>query len=225
MTLRPLAPVLAAPIADTQLLYAWDEWDVHQYFHFAVESLEERLVEVSGRGAVALTIATGEWICQRYAKLNTDPAALDYLEAAWAEQMQPGSAYYVETDDDDWRGLVRAPLSLVITIVNDALFCLDEDSNTAARASYMANLARHVLPSRDAFDAWLDAVLDRLALHHPASTAAAESFDDDAFGLGRPVARELFDTTRPFVPAQEKALVEQFVRGVDPQNPFLAVNA
>jgi hypothetical protein len=222
MALTPFPPAIAAGIADNRLVYQWDEWDVHQYFDFPEEVLEKRLAQVSGRGSIALTLAVGEWICQRYTRVSVDPAPMQYLEACWAEQMQSDLASYMETDDDEWRGIVRGPLSIVMTIANDALFCLDEDEETPTRAAWMTNLARHVLPSCEAFDQWLEVIMERLLMHH---SSGAESLEDDTLGLGRPVARELFDSTRIFVPSEEPALIQRFLASVDPQNPYLAANA
>lgn len=222
--MNPLPPILAANIVDDRLLYEWDEWDVHEYFDFPDEALEAQLMTVSRRASMALALAAGEWICHRYSGVSADPAPMQYLEAAWAEQMHLDTAAYVETDDDEWRGIVRGPLSLVITIANDALLCLDEDEETSIRAAWMTNLARHVLPNADAFERWLEAVIARLMQHHPRENEVIESMDGDVYGTGRPIARELFDTGLPVDPPAEAALIEAFLRSVDPQNPFLAKN-
>jgi len=224
VALLPLPPAVASGIADDRLTYEWDEWDVHEYFDFPDDDLEKILADVSGRGSMALTLAAGEWICQRFSKVSSDPAPMQYLEAAWAEQLQPDLCSYIETEDDDWRGVIRGPLSLVITIANDALFCLDEDDDVPERAVWMINLARHVLPSIDAFNLWIQEVLDRLRRHHPRQGSENESLPDDEFALGRPVARELFDTSRPYDPGEELLLISQFLNAVDSQNPFLAAN-
>jgi hypothetical protein len=226
MALAPLPPIVAAAIADDRLLYSWDEWNVRDHYDFPDDALFKRLDgAVSGRGAIALTIAAGEWVCERFSKVNADSTPLQYLEAAWAGQVDSAYCEYTETDDDEWRGVVRAPLAMVITIANDALFCLDEDPVAASRAVWMTNLARHLLPSRDAFESWLDAVLVRLAQHHPPPPDDPDADEDpfaSAVSLGHPVARELFDTTRPFDKADEDRLINAFLQRLDPsRNPFL----
>jgi len=157
-------------------------------------------------------------------EVSADIIPMQYIEAAWAEQMQPDQATYIETEDDEWRGIVRGPLSIAITIANDVLFCLDEDEVAATRAAWMTNLARHVLPRTDSFESWLDIVTERLARYHPRQGSEGESFENDPYTLGRPVARELFDSTRAFDPAEESLLIQRFLAEVDPTNPFLAVN-
>jgi hypothetical protein len=217
---EPLRPAVVAGISDPTLSYDWDEWKVREYFDFADETLLERFAAISGRGSLATTMAVGEWVCQRFAGLSGDPAPWQFLEAGWAAQMEPGRCKYTEIIEDYWRGVVRGPLAITITIANDALFCLDEDPNVALRAMWMSNLARHVLPTREPFDRWLDAVLELLAEHHPKDGAEAASSDGDDLSLGRPVARELFDTTRAFVQSDEPVLIQRFLRSVDPANPY-----
>jgi hypothetical protein len=224
MPLSPLPPVLAANIADDHLLFAWDEWNVRAYYEFDDAPILKRLAAVSGRGSMALTLAVGEWVCQRFARVGADPEPWYFLEAGWTAQMKPGRCTYTEIVEDNWRGPSRGPLAMVITIANDVLFCLDEDATTSVRAMWMTNLARHVLPNRDAFDRWLAAVLDMLVQHHPKNGSKKESLPDDEFELGRPVARELFDTTKPYVRVDEPALIARFLQLVDPRNPFLAAN-
>jgi hypothetical protein len=107
-----LLPAVVADITERRLLYEWDEWDVHEYFDYPEENLEKRLAEVSGRGSIALTLAVGEWICQRYSQLNADPSPMEFLEALWAEQMEPGLAGYIETEDDEWRRSSRVRMCL-----------------------------------------------------------------------------------------------------------------
>jgi hypothetical protein len=225
MILRPLPPAVAADIADDKLVYGWDEWNVPEYYAFVEDDFDDRMVEISGRGAIALTLAVGEWICQRFSRVDGgDPAPMQFLESAWAEQMQPGLGAYIETDDDHWRGVIRGPLSMVITIANDAVYCMEEDDEPGNRAAWMTNLARHVLPSGDAFERWLRSVIDRLTQQHPKQGSDRESLSDDEYGLGRPVARDLFDTARPYLPADESLLIARFLSSIDPQNPFLSAN-
>lgn len=222
--LRPLQPAIDAGLTDDSLLYTWDEWKVMSYWAFVDDEMDAKLALVSGRAALALALAVGEWICQRFSRLDGDPRPMQFLEAGWAEQMQPGLGAYTDPEEDEWRGLVRGPLLFVIKIANDGLFCLEEDNEPRNRPAWMTNIARRVLPTRDAFEAWLAAVLALLAQHHPKAGAKTESLPDDQFDLGRPVARELFDTTRPYKASDEAMLIARFLQTVDPRNPFLSAN-
>jgi hypothetical protein len=224
MALRPLQPAIDAGITDDKLLYEWDEWKVMSYWNFVEEVLAAKLDLVSGRAATALALAVGEWICQRFSRLDADPRPMQFIEAGWAELMQPGLGAYTDPNDDEWRGLIRGPMLLAIRIANDGLFCLAEDPEPGNRPAWMTNIARRVLPNQEAFENWLGTVLDLLAVHHPKAGSEKESLPDDEFDLGRPVPRELFDTTKPHQPAEEAQLIARFLQTVDLSNPYLSAN-
>lgn len=224
MVLRPLQPAIDAGITDDKILFEWDEWNVMSYWAFVEDALGAKLDLCSGRAATALALAVGEWICHRFSRLDPDPRPMQFIEAGWAETMQPGLGAYTDPDEDDWHGLIRGPLLLVIKIANDGLFCLPEDPEPRNRPAWMANIARRVLPHREAFEKWLETVLDLLAQYHPKVGSEKASFPNDEFDLGRPVARELFDTTKPYQPADEARLIARFLQSVDPSNPYLSAN-
>lgn len=224
MALRPLQPAVDAGLTSDQVLFDWDEWNVMEYYAFVEADFDDAMATISGRAAMALTLAVGEWICQRFSLLDADPQPMQFLEAGWAEHMRPGLGVSFEPDDDDWRGVVRGPLSMVMSIANDALFELEEDPCVGDRAAWMTNLARHVLPNCDAFEKWLADVVALLVQHHPKTGCEGESLLGDEFQLGRPVARELFDTSKPYQPGDEALLITRFLQAVDPTNPYLAAN-
>ena len=43
-------------------------------------------------------MAVGEWICQRFWLVDADPAPLQFLEAGWAEQMQPSCLFFKQSE-------------------------------------------------------------------------------------------------------------------------------
>lgn len=104
MALRPLQPAIDAATTDDKLLYEWDEWKVMSYWSFVEEALAAKLDLISGRAAAALTLAIGEWICQRFSRLDSDPRPMQFSEAGWAETMQPGLGAYTDPNADDWHG-------------------------------------------------------------------------------------------------------------------------
>ena len=94
---------------------------------------------------MSLAIATGLWICERFRLVDSDRRPLQFLEAAWAGTISRSYCHYAEIDDDEWRSPARGPLGMTISIVNDAIFHINEDSKVAMRAVWMNSLARHVL--------------------------------------------------------------------------------
>jgi hypothetical protein len=223
MTLPVPDFIRAADIADRDLVFAWDEWDLLAYYDHDEHDVYERLSALSGRAELALTIASGEWVRHRFSLVDSDPAPLQMLEAAWAGVVSPEYIEMPEPEEEQWRGPARGPLYVLMLIVTDAFNHLEEDPDGASRAVWMHNLAKHVLPRADAYDAWFAEVVRRLEQHHPRN----ENEDDDLFsglppGMGAPVAREAFDPSLPYDPKADGARIDAFLRRLDWEaNPYL----
>jgi hypothetical protein len=223
MALRTPGFIVAAGIDDDRLIYEWDEWRMRRYYDRDPQGLKDRLEVLSLRALVGVAIACGEWVVFRMSKVDSDPRPGQFLEAAWAGLVHHGYCRYIENDDEEWRSPARGPLDMTMSIVNDALFHLNEDPDAALRAVWMHSLATHVLPRRDAFDAWFAAVLPRLIQDHGRpGDDQQDLFSHSPPGMGSPVPRELFDPSLPYDPAQDAAHLDAFLRQLDPKsNPFL----
>jgi hypothetical protein len=220
LTTPPYIPV--ATLATQTLTFAWDEWRVLGYYDRDLDVWWPRLKELTIGAQLGLTIATGEWTYHRFAAVNADTSPLLFLEAAWAGCVHPAYCKYFEADDDDWRGPVRNPLKMMMAIVNDGLFHMNEDPDVGVRAAWMFNLTQHVLPETSAFECWFSEVVDRLEQHFQRSNAARNLFAFGPPGLGLPVPRSAFDPARHYEPAHTTALIDRFLQGLYPaQNPFL----
>jgi hypothetical protein len=222
----PVPPhIRTGVILTPELRFAWDEWNIRDPYMFVQAAIFEALEPLTNKACTALTIAIGEWICARFAPLDPDPIPLQFLEAAWAGVIHPAYCEYFETTDDEWRGPVRAPLAITVTIAADALFRLDADPIVAHRTCWMRNLARHVIDPHDRFDAWFAACVARLAQHHnkqkDPSIATASIFEDFP-GQGLPVPREAFDLAVAYDATDAPQLLDRYLRSLDPRaNPFL----
>ncbi len=62
MALRPLQPAVDAGLASDQVLFDWDEWNVMEYYAFVEADFDDAMATISGRAAMALTLAVGEWL-------------------------------------------------------------------------------------------------------------------------------------------------------------------
>jgi hypothetical protein len=225
--------IAAAPIADAKAEYPWDEWHVEEAYTPPDEELLERYGALTHRAQIAMTIATAEWVVFRFEKLSDDPAPLQVLEAAWAANVDLAHSVYIEPEDDDWRGPIRGPLSMVISIVMDALYCADQTDDTAENPAWMSNLALRVLPEQahPAFSAWRAACLERLEKHYTEPLIDDNEDEDDLSDLfseeedlgGAPVPREVFDPAFDFRPEMTGALIHRFLSGLDRRtNQFLS---
>jgi hypothetical protein len=221
--------IVAANVADTEANYPWDEWNVREAYSPPDDELIDRYDGLTHRAQVAMTIATAEWIVFRFEALSDDPMPLNYLEAAWAANIDTAHGVYIETDDDEWRGPIRGPLNMAITIVADALFCADQTDDTAENPAWMSKLAERVLPPRSlaAFRTWRATCLQRLETYY---TEPDEEENEDDFGDlfseedagGPPVPREIFDPSFEFRPDMVATLVDRFLADLDPRaNEFL----
>jgi len=218
--------ITEARIATDVARFHWDEWNCKQYFWFVDDAMFERLDRLTNKANTGLTIAIGEWICERFSTLDPDPSPKEYLEAAWAGVVHPAYCKYTETNDDDWRGPIRAPLALTITLVNDALFGLGYDPHVARRVCWLYNLARHVLPDTRAFETWLEACARRMDQFHGQAVNAQGGDEEDLFadfpGQGAPVPREAFDPAFAYSPMDAPVLLDEFLRSLRPEsNAFL----
>jgi hypothetical protein len=211
--------------AGAPLSYAWDEWEIKKYYWAVDKQLLGRLDALTNDANLSLTNALGEWICYRFSPFDPDPVPGQYFEAAWAATVHPAYCVYTETLDDQWRGPVRGPLAMAITIANDAIFCLRDDPRVAVRACWMFNLARHVLPDSKDLDAWFGSCVARLERYHSKVSEQRPSVSglfDEFPGFGRPVPREAFDPGRAYDPTEIPLLLEAFLRSLSPAgNSFL----
>lgn len=211
--------------SDLAVDYAWDEVDTQAYFLYAdVPELEE-LKLLTGNANIALAIAVGEWIEQRFRRSGLDPELTAYLDASWAALLDTNLMDWIYLDYPNWKGPIRAPQLLTMGIINEAFFESDDNPEMAWRACYALNLARYVLSDRTAFDAWYATSRARLEKWHSRAAEGADDEEDifaESYWQGGPVARELFDPDRPYDGQEAGALLEAYVARLDPENPFLA---
>ena len=220
MTVRR-AYIDQADINQAQLRFVWDEWNVRATYEAVRHDEVGRLSRLCRRANCALTIGIAEWILARFEGMDADPDPALFLEAAWAANIDERYAYEIDIVDTDWRGPVRGPISMALTFVLDALFAEEAGQNSAMNPAWAARFARHVLPDTTAFDAWLSFCLARLGPLYPAVNEQdwfAPTRDADAL-----VPAEALDPDHVFDPARTDALIDCFLRGLDPaRNEFLA---
>ena len=215
--------VRRANIVTTDAQFDWDEWNVKEYYLAVEDPLFDRIDRLTTRAGIGLAIACGEWVCHRFSALSSDPDPLLFLEAAWAGNIHIAYCRYTENADNEWRGVIRGPLNMTMTIVNDGLFCLEEEPSGGLRAAWMHKLARHVLPQLDAFDEWFEAIVTRLEQHYLKVDHPDQSgLFDDSPDLGPRVPREAYDPDHPFDPTQTAPALDAFLSRLTPdRNPYL----
>lgn len=210
---------LAMASEKAQLGFAWDEWRIHEDYAESETGFEERLELLTDAANLALTIALGEWIVAGLKSYDDpDGTIAHYVQSAWAAFSVRFRPTYFETDDEDWRGPWRGMLNMTLIVVNDAIFCRDEDPDVADRANQLLFYCQKLFPKHRDFDDWLTECLDRLETDFPYRDG-----DPPMIGLpARPIIpREVFGP-RTLRPADPSAMVDAYLDRVALSNPFLS---
>jgi len=212
----------SARIEGAHIRFVWDEWNVRATYEPVDEALVERLMKLSKRANCAFTIAIAEWIVYRFQPFDRDPEPLQYLEAAWAANVDLAYADEMDIVDEEWGGPVRGPMSMAISFVVDALFAEEADPNAPFNPAWAARFARHVLPDAVIFDQWFDQCLLRLEQLFPMQTEEELDWFDRLKNGGQLVPREVFDPGFDFKHEMTGFLINQFLSQLRPgSNPFL----
>ena len=206
--------ILAAKIADKTPSYAWDEWRVEEAYQPADPEFMAAMARVSHRANVAFCIASAEWIVWRFEHLFNNPMPLVYLEAMWTANIHTAYGRYIETDDDDWRGVVKGPINIALAIVIDLVWGI-EDTVPGENASWIANLANLVIADASPYERWRKEVLGRLEELSPRPVEVEENPFEDDEDPGPWVPREVFDTTHRFDGSRTREYLTQFLNSVD----------
>jgi hypothetical protein len=198
--------------------FAWDEWHIHEDYADAVTEFEERLELLSDAACLALTIALAEWIATGLRSYDEDRTIADFVQSAWAAFSHRYSPTYFETDDDDWRGPWRGMLNMTLIVVNDAVFCRDEDPDVADRANQLLFYCQKLYSGLPDFTVWLRESLTRLEARYPYRDGDEPMIDLPATPV---VPRETFGPGTP-IAVDPSRLVDVYLERIARDNPFLS---
>jgi len=207
----------AANIQDRVIRYRWDDWDIERAEEPIDREFYKRLQSLSQRANVALTIATAEWIVQRFAQIADVTLSLQYVEAAWVQVVDfrygtvPWDDY---TNEHAWSGPVFRPIWTAMYRIQFALEVAKDDEEPELRAAWVTNLASYVLTDPTPYRIWLEAVMVRLESLYPR---------DPSETLGEVVPRVALDPEQSFTIEMTEPLINRFLADIDIRtNPFLA---
>lgn len=179
------------------------------------DKLAEQLNAMSLRARLAVATAIAEWIFWRLRPETDFDAPLRMIEAAWASNLDVRYGRTpTQPEHEDRKGPVNGVLRASKDILANVLrgYKGEAGPTVTSRAVYLYFLARHVLPEKGPFDAWLKAVVKRLTALYP----------NEEGQLGEPVPREALD---PDVEFQKDSAPERFadlLAGLVPaDNPYL----
>ena len=217
MTLSAPRYIEAANIQDPTIRYRWDDWNVEQAEEPLDEAFYKLLEGISQRANAALTIATAEWIVQRFATLADTRLPWQYIEAGWAQVVDfryGALAWDMSVQEHVWAGPVLRPIWTAMYRIQFALEVAKDDETPELRAAWITRLAPYVMTDPTPYESWLKAVIARLQRLYPR---------DPRETLGEVVPREAFDPRFDFAIEQTEPLVNRFLGALDYRaNPFLA---
>lgn len=218
---RHLQSELSA-VEQQEARFAWDQWRSTDYFYVPAGREFKRLEEISGNGLRALTIAVGECLCVLCGPYGRGAEALDYFDAAWACQVDPGRCEFTEFDAADWPGPANGALRAAMMIVNDAIFEASHDFGFALRGCWALNLLRHVLGARDfgLLEHWAEPVLRALERHHSDTALNGETIFSHHFTFGRPVGPRLFTLDPAYSVSGVESEMQAHLSSLRTDNPY-----
>lgn len=212
MTERYLGCIPVQEISQAPLLYEWDFWDPYELLGQPNESAIKVLEGLSDRAQIAFAIGCAEWVVARLSKHLSNIKAYDYLEACWAFQMDKSIAAPVAPQEDEWTGIVLAPIDLaIVTVLNT--YYTTEDGQGASESAFSELIPLWVLTDKTPFITWKNHVTQRLTSYFPRQ-------DNDHWG--DPVPREVLDTSITLNPELFHQQVENYLGDVDRiRNPLI----
>ncbi|AQH03957.1 hypothetical protein A9R05_33845 (plasmid) [Burkholderia sp. KK1] len=210
-----------AGIAGAPLHYEWNI-EVSRSITYPLEDEHPRLLRAFGlindRAALALAMASAEWVAGRFEGIIDIGDAMARIEAGYAAVIDERLATLPKPSEpfpDDLQD-AHGPLKLARMLISDTFGYFLKRSEGVVHASLsMALLARLVCPQPDAFDAWLSAALKRCHQHFPYVKGQPPEQQ-------RPVPREFFDLAPDWTPAHATTELRAFLASLDPaRNPYL----
>jgi hypothetical protein len=201
--------VLKAGIDSLEIRFTWDEWGSKKniYRREGDELLSERACELSQRGRMALVNGIAEWVAYRFKSLLGTNDPFDFLEAAWAGEVDRRYLLPFDVDDPEWSGPVKGVVRRALEVTQDCVDLGWQNGETARLLVRITNLARYVLPQTEAFDEWL---IFAVAKTKTVSPSSSTDF------LGAAVARESLDPDCSTMMGTD-ALIRRLLESVSPE--------
>jgi hypothetical protein len=188
------------------------------------EKLESAVQKTHFKGKVALATAIAEWTVWRFDGQFDLPTAPQRFDAMWASVIDPRYTDEPEELDAEDAGPMEGPVSLTLDVLGVVWLKYSElEPSLGESVVALASIARHVVPAKDVFEAWLKAVLMKLAKTYPMDL---EYYNEDTevydSSYEKPVPREFLDPKSAIDEAKARALLAAFLKQLDPKkNPYL----
>ena len=186
----------SAGVAGAPVAYKWSENIAIDIDDTENVRLYKAIDAASFRAKMAIGAVLAEWAVWRFEGLVDIGDGLLRIEAAWAAVIDPEYVNDLEfetTADDDLAPLVGAYQSALYYLGETAADYLGKNIYLAESVAKQATLARHVVPDKKAFDAWVTPALRHLAAAFPRVTDYDERTELYNASAEPPVPRAFFE--------------------------------
>jgi len=202
--------------------FAWDDMTVFDRYQDYDTNREDDIEALCDSAKLALCIALAEWLVAAFKDHDTTGEAKATVTAFWTIFSDTHMPTYWEIDDDDWRGPYRGILGMVITLLNDAVFCLHESPVVGMRTDWMLMYCQIVFEQRDPFAAWLETAFVALKALGPGRPAAKWNDPEDPRSIFElPISRDYFGGFGRHDAQHEVRRIQAFIAHHIPGNEFV----
>jgi hypothetical protein len=208
--------------------YTWDDKREWQNVTGDAPPVLGAATQMSLRAGIVLCLGLYEWIVWRFEGLHRRAEPLQIAQVGWCVTVDPSYMVFFELDDrSKWPGPIEGPLRSATSCLH---FAMSEwhrsPDNVYGTIPDLTQLAMHVVPDVDRFEAWLKIILDRLIQTFP---LVPEDPFEDLFGhrvaqrFGPLIGRSVLDPTTEYMPPEGRDFLAQMFREAQAEeNPFLA---
>jgi hypothetical protein len=208
-----IAPYIPARLLQAMpIVHEWSDWDPYPLIPGNDPRAEAELGRVSHWAKLVFAIGCAEWVVARLAPELPDDRPGQFINACWAYELSEQYGLPDELNDEEWEGPILGPICLALATILNTRYGFDED-NAELDAAFAEQIAKYVIPNRQSFVHWRDAVIGRLI--NIASRDAAPL-------PGMRLPRQVLDPTVPIDVTRLTRLREQFIVQIDlTSNPFV----
>ena len=209
------------------LRFIWDDTRALLDFTGDAAPVMRASMKMSLRARMVLSMGLYEWIVWRFEGLHNRIEPLQIAQAGWCATVDPRYMRFFELTREEWRGPVEGPLWCAATWIQPAM----SQGHLFPRGvydalSFLTRMGLHVLPNLDRFQAWLEAVLNRLIQLYPLTP---DNPFEDLFNrrvsqrLGPLIGRNVLDPAEQPDAKRAVSFLSQTLREArNTRNPFLS---
>ncbi len=214
------ASVIGAPIK-----YKWNGDIAMEILDAENDRLYDAIDSLSFKAKFAFGVLLTEWIVWRFQGHVDIADALLRIDAAWAGVVHPaymtGLEFEGSADDDSEK--ILAPLEFALSNLGDIASDYAEGNiYLAETVMKQAVLARHVMPDKKAFEAWLTGTLKATAKVFPRGVEYDEASEFHDASNEAPVPRQFFEPGFQYTEAAAARAFDDYLQTLVPAgNPYL----